>query len=90
MSAIGNIIKMNYNYPDFKRISVNPEVCFGKPCIRDTRMPVASILSYLSSGMNIEDFLKEFNWITREDVLEALAFASYMTNDRIIPLQQAS
>lgn len=53
-------------------------------------MPVSSILSYLASGMTIEEFLKEFNWLTREDVLEAIAFAAVMMQDKYIPLEKAS
>ena len=53
-------------------------------------MPVASILSYLSGGMTMDDFLKEFDWLTREDVLEAMAYAAGMVEHRIIPLKTAS
>lgn len=77
-------------HSDFPRITIDPEVCFGKPCIKDTRIPVASILEYLSSGTSIEDFIREFNWITREDILEALAFSSQMIQDRFIPIQKTS
>jgi uncharacterized protein (DUF433 family) len=76
-----------FNYP---RITVDPEICFGKPCIKGTRMPVASVLAYISGGMSIDDFLKEFNWISREDVLQAISFASGMIDYRIIPLKKAS
>ncbi len=81
---------MTYTYTNFARITVDSEICFGQPCIRKTRMPVASILSYLSGGMTMDDFLKEFNWLTREDVLEAMAFAAGMIEHRIIPLKKAS
>lgn len=76
-----------FNYP---HISVDPDICFGKPCIKGTRMPVASVLAYISAGMTIEEFLKEFNWITREDVLQAMAFASSMLENRVIPFKKAS
>ena len=81
---------MKFSYPDFPRISIDTEVCFGKPCINGTRMPVASILAYLSGGMSIEEFLQEFNWLTKEDVLQALAFASLQLEDRFIPFQKAA
>ena len=64
-------------HPDFQRISVNPEVCFGKPCIRGMRMPVSSILNYLSSGMSNEELLKEFPFLEKEDILEALSFSAF-------------
>jgi uncharacterized protein (DUF433 family) len=79
---------MEFSHPDFPRISVDPEICFGKPRIRGTRMPVSSILSYLAGGASIEEFTKEFNWVSREDVLEAIAFASVMMQDRYVPLER--
>ena len=77
---------MEFVHPDFPRISASPDVCFGKPRIKDTRMPVASILAYLASGMTIEEFITEFKWIKREDVLEAMAFASAMMQDNFMPV----
>jgi uncharacterized protein (DUF433 family) len=79
-----------HTFFDYPRISVDPEICFGKPCIKGTRMPVASVLAYLSGGMSIEGFLQEFSWISREDVLEAIAFASGMIDYRVIPFKKAS
>ena len=49
-------------------------------------MPVASILGYLASGMTIEEFVSESNWVTREDVLEAMAFTSVMMQDNFMPI----
>ncbi len=79
---------MEYSHPSFPRIVVDPEICFGKPRVKDTRMPVASILAYLAGGMSIDDFLKEFNWLSKEDVLEAMAFASAMMQDTFLPLER--
>ena len=47
-------------HSQFNRITVDPNICFGKPCIRGMRMPVSSILDYLSSGMTYEQLLSEF------------------------------
>ncbi len=79
---------MQYEHPDFKRITIDPAICFGKPCIKGTRIPVSSILSYLSSGMTMDEMLKEFERLTKEDILEAFAFSSYMMNERVIPLHR--
>lgn len=80
---------MEFIHPDFPRIAVNPEICFGKPRIKGTRMPITSILSYLAAGVSIEEFLKEFDWLTREDVFEAMAFASLMMQDKFVPLEKS-
>jgi len=74
-----------YHYK-FKRITIDPDKCFGKPCIRGLRIPVSSILSYLSSGMVIDEILKEWPELEKEDIYDALGYASYMMEERIIPL----
>ena len=81
---------MTYIFPDYPRIMVDPEICFGKPCIKGTRMPVTSLLSYLSGGMGIDELLKEFNWLTREDVLQAISFAAVMVDYRVLPMKKVS
>jgi uncharacterized protein (DUF433 family) len=57
------------------RITLNPELNHGKPCIRNTRYTVASILEYLSGGDSIEDILEEFKDLERADILACLAYA---------------
>ena len=52
-------------------------------------MPVSSILAYLASGMSVDEFLKDFDWLTKEDVLEAISFASVMLEDKFIPLDES-
>ena len=80
---------MILQHPDFLRITVNPEICFGKPCIRGMRFPVSSLLDYLASGMSNEEILHDFPYIEKEDIYEALAFSSLILNDRILPLRKA-
>lgn len=59
-----------------KRITIDPEVCHGKPTIRGMRYPVDSILEYLAAGDSIEDILTEFKDLAREDILACFAYAS--------------
>ncbi|MFW5944918.1 MAG: DUF433 domain-containing protein [Bacteroidota bacterium] len=59
-----------------KRITINPEVCHGKPTIRNTRHMVEGIIEYLAGGDSIEDILQEFPDIEKEDILACLAFAA--------------
>jgi uncharacterized protein (DUF433 family) len=59
-----------------KRITINPEICHGKPTIRNTRYLVESILEYLAGGDSTEDILKEFSDLEKEDILACLAFAA--------------
>jgi len=59
-----------------KRITINPEVCHGKPTIRNTRHMVESILEYLAGGDSTEDILNEFPELEKDDILACLAFAA--------------
>jgi uncharacterized protein (DUF433 family) len=69
------------------RIKINPEVCHGKPIIRDTRYTVESVIEYLAGGDTIDDILTEFKELEREDLLACLAFAaqSVRFKDIVIP-----
>lgn len=58
------------------RITSNPDVRFGKPCVKGTRLTVQDVLGYLAAGMTIEDVLADFPFLTRDDVLACLAFAA--------------
>lgn len=59
-----------------KRITLDPEVCHGKPTIRGMRYPVDTILEYFAAGDAIEDILVEFPDLAREDILACFAYAS--------------
>jgi len=59
-----------------KRIVVDPEVRFGKPTVRGTRITVGDVLSYLASGMSEDEILADFPQLTREDLRACLAFAA--------------
>jgi len=59
-----------------QRITIEPEVCHGKPTICGLRYPVDSILEYMAAGDSIEDILGEFKDLEREDILACLAYAS--------------
>lgn len=68
------------------RISINPNVCFGKPCIRGTRIWVSLILDFLANGMTGEEILVEYPELTREDILAAIAYGAEAARERIIPV----
>ena len=58
------------------RITISPDICHGKPVIRNLRYPVESMLEYLAGGDTIEDLLTEFPDLEREDLLACLEFAA--------------
>ncbi|MEH2171208.1 MAG: DUF433 domain-containing protein [Nostoc sp.] len=59
-----------------QRITHNPEICHGKPCIRGLHYPVEFILELLSSGMSTEEILKDYDDLESEDILAITTFAS--------------
>lgn len=61
------------------RITIDADICHGKPCIRGLRYPVEMILDLLSSGMSIEDILADYEDLERDDILATLAFAARLT-----------
>lgn len=58
------------------RITINPEIRFGKPCINGTRITVWDILGWLASEMSYEQIIEDFPDLTKEDILAALSFAA--------------
>ena len=62
------------------RITIDPAVCHGKPCIRGLRYPVENVLEWLASGMTTDEILKDYEDLEREDVLAALAYAARLTH----------
>ena len=58
------------------RISIKPEVCFGKPCIKGTRIWVSLILDFLADGKSVEEVLDEYPQLTREDVRACIAYGA--------------
>ena len=69
-----------------KRISIDPQVCFGKPCIRGTRIWVSLILDLLSTGDILQDILAEYPHLTREDILACIAYGAEMARERHVPI----
>ncbi len=67
-----------------ERISINPHVCFGKPCIRDHRIWVSLILDFLASGWTITDILEQYPGLQVADVLACIAYGAEMARERYI------
>ena len=64
------------------RITLDPAICHGKPCIRGLRYPVESVLEWLASGMSVEEILEDYEDLEREDIYAALAFAARLTHTK--------
>ena len=62
------------------RITIDPAICHGKPCIRGLRYPVEIVLEWLASGMSTEEILADYEDLEREDILAALSYAARLTH----------
>lgn len=72
--------------PLLQRISVDPNICFGKPCIRGTRIWVSLILDFLADGMSIDQVIAEYPQLTEEDIRAAVAYGAEMSRERYVDI----
>lgn len=70
----------------FKRITVDPEVCTGKPCIRNLRFPVSRLLGLLAVGETEESILKKYPYLEAQDIKECLRYAALLADDETVEL----
>jgi uncharacterized protein (DUF433 family) len=68
------------------RISIDPKVCFGKPCIRGHRVWVSLVLDFLASGWSYEDLLDNYPGLTHEDILACIAYGAEISRERYVDL----
>ena len=71
--------------PLLTRITVDPAVCHGKPCVRGLRYPVETLLELLSSGMTLDEVLADYEDLERDDLLAVLAYAARLARIRRVP-----
>ena len=73
-----------------ERITVDPAICYGKPCIRGLRYPVNVILDLLASGMTVEQILSDYDDLDRDDILAALEYGALAARvGTVLPLPAA-
>lgn len=70
----------------FSRITIDPAVCTGKPCIRGLRFPVARLLGLLAAGESREEILAAYPYLEAGDIDEALRYAAALAEDEIVEL----
>jgi uncharacterized protein (DUF433 family) len=68
------------------RISIDPQVCFGKPCIRGTRIWVSLVLDLLASGTSMREVLDNYPGLTEADVYACIAYGAEMSRERYLNL----
>jgi len=70
-----------------KRIVVDPNICFGKPTIRGTRIWVALIVEFLADGWTHQEILAEYPSLEEDDIRAALAYAAEVARERVLPVE---
>jgi len=70
------------------RITINPAVCTGKPCIRGLRFPVSRLLGLLASGETKETILRAYTYLEPEDIDQALEYAAYLAEEEVVELSR--
>ncbi len=71
----------------FERITINPDVMGGLPCIRGLRVPVATVVGMVADGMAVDEILADFPYLEAEDIAEALRYAAEAVRERELPLR---
>ena len=71
-----------------ERISTHPKICHGQACIAGTRIPVHQVVRMFAHGDSIEDLLKAYPSVTREDILACLDYAASLAEEQVTPLDE--
>ena len=74
----------------FDRITINPKVLHGQPCIRGLRMPVYLVVGFVAAGMTTSEIIEEYPDLEPEDIRAALEYAAYLTNEESFPIEMAA
>ncbi len=70
----------------YERISIDPRICHGQACIKGKRIPVHQIVRMLANGDTIDDLLREYPSITREDIFACLDYAAALAEEQVTPI----
>jgi len=71
---------------NIERITLNPDIMGGKPCIRGLRMTVGTVIGLLASGFATDDILKMYPYLQQEDIIAALSYAAWRSEEIEVPL----
>jgi len=81
---------MTYRFPGFERITADPAILGGKPCVRGLRLSVQRVLEILALNPDWDELRAGYPELEPEDVREVLAFAAASLNDRVMPLDHSA
>jgi uncharacterized protein (DUF433 family) len=75
--------------PLLERISIDPDICGGKPCIKGTRLWVSLVLDFLADGVTEAELMSDYPQLTHHDIMAAIAYGAEMSRERILPVPLA-
>lgn len=81
---------MEGNNFSFEKITYNPQVMGGRACIRNMRITVSLVLNLVANGMSLDEIIKEYPDIEREDIRQSLRYAAALAQEELYPLKLAS
>ncbi len=73
-----------------ERVTVDPQVCHGRACIRGTRIMISVILDNLAAGIEPDETLASYPSLSREDIRAAIAYAAELTRERVVAIPEGS
>lgn len=89
-SPVAEVRRSYHRSVTFERITTDPDVMGGLPCIRGLRFPVATVVAMVADGMSVEEILAEHPDLTREDIHESLLYAAEAVRERELPLRHSA
>jgi uncharacterized protein (DUF433 family) len=85
--ALARLVAASYSaVMVFTRITIDPAICTGKPCIRGLRFPVARLLGLMAAGETRDTILKTYPYLESDDIDEALRYAAFLAEDETVAL----
>lgn len=83
------IAEVNTIMPQFDRITQQPEVMGGKPCIRGMRVTVGMVVGQIGAGHSVDEIIADYPYLEREDIFQAIRYAAWRAEEREIMLAKA-
>jgi len=71
------------------RITFDPQIMAGQPCIRGMRIPISVIINLIANGLSITEIINDYPYLEPEDIQQSLKYAAWLTQERVIFLPQA-
>lgn len=72
----------------YDRISIDPDICHGQACVKGTRIPVYQIVRMLANGDTIDDLLKEYPSLSKEDISACLDYTASLAEEHVSPIEE--